>query len=201
MPLEIEIKLRLNDPDALRSQLRAAGAARAGRVLETNQLLDSPSADLFRSGCGLRVRRAADLDVPGRISVTLTYKGPRQPGELKIREERETTVDDESSLLDVLAALGYRPFLVFEKRREVWRLQPCEIVIDQLPILGFFAEIEGSTREDVHAAARAVGLSLEHAVDESYVGLALTQARRGPDGIRRLTFDADHFQTPMSPAP
>ena len=42
----------------------------------------------------------------------------------------------------ILAALGFTPALVYEKRRETWRLGKVEIVIDELSF-GLFMEIEG----------------------------------------------------------
>jgi adenylate cyclase class 2 len=46
----------------------------------------------------------------------------------------------------ILADLGYRPKVVYEKKRETWRLGAAEIVIDELPF-GLFMEIEGSETE------------------------------------------------------
>src|SRR6267142_1599819 len=73
----------------------------------------------------------------------LTYKervGTRT--DIKEQLEFETGLDNPDALEFILEALGYYPALVYEKRRETWRLGSTEIVVDELPF-GLFMEIEG----------------------------------------------------------
>ena len=64
----------------------------------------------------------------------------------------------------ILEALGFTPALVYEKRRQTWRLGKTEIVIDVLPF-GLFMEIEGRATEikAVEAKARTERSAAEHA--------------------------------------
>jgi predicted adenylyl cyclase CyaB len=60
--------------------------------------------------------------------------------------EEETDVADPEAMEAILEALGFTPALVYEKRRQTWRLGKTEIVIDVLPF-GLFMEIEGRVNE------------------------------------------------------
>ncbi len=185
MSVELEIKLRLADPAALRATLAALGAIPLGSVLETNHILDTVQGAVRAGGGVLRVRTLAAA-MPAAL---LTFKGPRGPDSSLPREELETPAADGPTLLRILARLGFHETIRYEKRRESWSLAGCEIVIDELPQLGWFVEIEGPDLPRIHAARRKVGLDNEPEIAESYVGMT---ARLGADcGTRReLTFAA-----------
>lgn len=189
MPTEIEAKFRLDDPDALRERLRGLGAGRVAWHRESNHLYDTPEGRLRRSGCGLRVRVAWSLEVEGAAPTGwLTFKGPRHPGELKVREELESPVDDAAAVMGILERLGWREVVVYEKRREVWHLGACEVTVDELPRLGWWLEIEGPDEETVQATRRALGLEAAALAKDTYVALAAKHGDANADGCRRLVF-------------
>jgi len=172
-PVETEIKLRLDGPDAARRAVTALGASlQKPRHLEDNVLYDDATSSLYGSGQALRLRRA-----DGRAIVT--HKGPRQDrGDgIKGRAETELEVSDGDAFHAILTALGYRPVFRYQKYREAWRWRDVEIVIDETPI-GTFLEVEGPI-ETIHAAARALGRGPADYVDDSYVALF---ARTGAPG-------------------
>ena len=85
MDLEIEAKIKVDSHDAVRARLKELGTAYLGKARETNRILDRKKK-LRKVGCGLRVRQIEVLDGdPGEP--TMTYKGPRQRAELKVRSE------------------------------------------------------------------------------------------------------------------
>jgi adenylate cyclase class IV len=71
----------------------------------------------------------------------------------------------------ILEALGYRPALIYEKRRETWHLAGAVVVIDELPF-GLFAEIEGE-ENSIKEAERL--LELENAEAETATYPQLTK--------------------------
>jgi adenylate cyclase class 2 len=98
-------------------------------------------------------------------NATLTYKR-RIPSASAIKQQREeeTDVADPEAMEAILEALGFTAALVYEKRRQTWRLGKTEIVIDVLPF-GLFMEIEGRVNE-IKAVERKLGLKglkAEHA--------------------------------------
>jgi len=136
MPLEIEKKYRLTakQQEEVRARLPEIGAKREGEDFEVNTLY---TGDAIESGQAiLRLRRIDDRGF-------LTYKervGTRT--DIKEQLELETGLDNPEAIEFILEALGYYPALVYEKRRETWRLDATEIVVDELPF-GLFMEIEG----------------------------------------------------------
>lgn len=198
MGTEIEIKLRLSDAAELRERLAACGARLAGRVLETNAILDTPDNALRAADSALRVRRVGPLRSAERPhesgdSVTpestwLTFKGPRSGRGLRRREELETQVQGVDALMAILARLGLTERVIYEKRREIWRLEGCEVALDELPGLGSFVEIEGPDEQTVLNIRTQLGLERAEGVDATYVELTDRLGRQRPDGVRELRF-------------
>ena len=148
--IEVEKKFRLTkrQRDAVLKRLPAVGAELEGEDFEENTLFNGAALEV--GTCVLRLRR-----VDGKA--TLTYK-KALPGisSFKQRREEETRVEDAEAMEAILVALGFTPALVYEKRRQTWRLANAEIVIDVLPF-GLFMEIEGRVT-DIKAAERKLGL-------------------------------------------
>lgn len=191
MPTEIEAKFRLSEPEAVRGRLRGLGAGRVAWRHESNHLYDTPDGRLRRSGCGLRVRVAWSLETEAAAPAAwLTFKGPRHPGELKVREELESSVDDATAVIGILERLGWREVVVYEKRRELWHLGSCEVAVDELPRLGWWLEIEGPDPDTVQEARRALDLATTTPVKETYVELAAAHGDVDTNGCRRLLFAA-----------
>lgn len=174
MALEIELKVRDADLDAVRESLRRAGGERRGRVFEANAVFDDAAGALRASGVLLRLR--VESGVPGGV-LTLKLPAPGPAG-LKAREERETRVADPDALRGVLEGLGYRVLLRYEKVRETWLLAGCSVCLDHLPF-GDFVELEGPPAAIAEALAR-LGLTGRPASDRDYHALYREHlARRG----------------------
>ncbi len=171
MSVELECKVRVPSLEAVRDELRTAGAKYVGRVLETNRLFDRDDGELKNTGCGLRVRSVEVLDGQGP-GATLTYKGPRTDSAFKCREETEVGIGDPAAMASILHALGYHERVVFEKRRESWVLGSCDIELDELPKLGTFVEVEGPDENAIREALSALGLAAAEVVNDSYVSMA-----------------------------
>jgi adenylate cyclase class 2 len=181
MPLEIEAKMRVSDLAEVRRRLRAASAHADGELLEINRYFDTPDQALLSRDSGLRVRTTASMWQTQTRHV-VTYKGPRQAGELKRREEIEFEVSDADLAGQLLTNLGYQPELSFEKRRETWSLGGCEVVLDELPLIGSFVEIEGPSIDAIESVRRSLGLGDAPLVSDSYIALLVAACRQR--GIR-----------------
>lgn len=192
MPSEIEAKFRIAQPELLRCRLRKLSAVFAGHVLEMNRMFDTSAAQLRTADCGLRIRTCQALGPctpAGAVPPPrLTYKGPRTAGPVKSREELEIDVGDPARLAEILARLGFREVLVYEKRRELWRVMSCEIAVDELPQLGWWVEIEGPDAASIAQVRDQLGLSETSEVRETYVEMAAAHSRPDAHGCRRLAF-------------
>lgn len=160
MPIEIEKKYRLTkkQKEEVLLRLPKIGASRTGEDFEVNILYTGETLDLERSV--LRLRRIGSRAI-------LTYK-ERFPtlSEIKHQREDETSVADPDAMEAILDALGFTPALVYEKRRETWRLGKAEIVIDELPF-GLFMEIEGS-EEQIRKVERDLSIQRLRAETATY---------------------------------
>ena len=170
MPVEIEIKMKVDDLAAVRERLKRLRASHVRDVLETNIFFDTPDRALLASDCGLRLRISRDL-ATGKERLAITYKGPREEGEVKTREEIEVGVDSAEAVVQLLEKLGYVKTLTFEKRRETWKHDKCLIELDRLPHLGSFVEIECPTEELVLHVREKLGLSHVEPITQTYADL------------------------------
>ncbi len=83
--IEREVKLSFPSADAARTAILAAGAtASHARRLQDDTLYDTPDGMLKKKGCIVRIRTERWPD--GSVTARLTFKGPVQPGTMKIRE-------------------------------------------------------------------------------------------------------------------
>ena len=109
---EIEIKLEVRDPRALKRRLAELGFRLVkARHFESNRLLDFPNLALRKAQCVLRLRLA-----DGKC--LLTFKGaPARSRHYKVRAEIETEVEDGEGLKEILELAGLREVFRYDKYR------------------------------------------------------------------------------------
>lgn len=167
--IEREVKLRFNSPEDARAAIVAAGAAPLRcRRLQEDALLDTEDESLRRRQCVLRIRTDSGKSL-------LTFKGPVQPGSMKMREEHETVVSDGEVLQHVFEELGLHVWFRYEKYREEFAAEDVTIAIDETPV-GTYVEIEGGEQGILDMAA-ALGRSPADFILESYRGLFVSHAK------------------------
>ena len=204
MPQEIEIKLKISNPKALRRNLKRLAAqplsAGWGRVHECNVIFDTPEGGLAKHGQLLRIRTEipdakskGSKPVPGRRTL-LTFKRPPAARQVargsapenhrhKVREEIEVEVADADVLTRIFEGLGMRGWFRYEKYRTTFRLPASAkwatgllIELDETPI-GTFVELEGPPAAIDHAA-QELGFSRRDYVLKNYLVLYVEECRR-----------------------
>jgi adenylate cyclase, class 2 len=187
MPIEIEKKYRLPQKRriAVERRLHDLGASSKPVEFEENTLYRGGRLEL--GGCALRLRR-----VGARAILTFKQRLPTKSA-IKHQQEEETEVTDAEAAHAILTALGFRPALVYEKRRTRWHMGRAEIVIDELPF-GLFMEIEASEKEIARVEA-LLGIEDLPAVMETYPMLT---ARLGKNrkGIVEARFRKGRVRSP-----
>jgi adenylate cyclase class 2 len=216
MAQEIEIKLKISDPKALKRELKRLGARPAnggsGRVHEWNVIFDTPEGGLAKHGQLLRIR----IETPETKSkkgtaahakrTVLTFKRPIVVGTApsasaqenhrhKVREEIEVEVADASVLAKIFEGLGMRGWFRYEKYRTTLRLpartswaKGLLIELDETPI-GTFVELEGPPLA-IDRAAQELGYSRRDYVLKSYLALYVEECRRLGQEPRDMLFAA-----------
>ncbi len=170
MSVEHEAKMAVGDHRPVRAALERAEAERVAAMLEENVFYDTADRRLLAAGSGMRLRVHRML-ADGGTNVRMTFKGPKQPGLLKLRREIEFGVDDGDAAGELLAALGYEPIIRFEKRRERWRLGGCVVELDEMPRLGCFVEIEGPDEPTIMSIRQRLGLEDAELIADSYAAM------------------------------
>jgi adenylate cyclase, class 2 len=159
--IEREVKLRFDNPEEARAAILAAGATPLRcRRLQEDALLDTDDEILRRRRCVLRIRTEAGKSL-------LTFKGPVQPGTMKIRDEYETVVGDGEVLQRVLEELGLHVWFRYEKYREEYAAEDVTIALDETPVGTY---VEGG-EEGIQAMTRALGRTTADFILDSYRGL------------------------------
>jgi adenylate cyclase class 2 len=162
----------------LKEKLRGLQAERvAPRAFEDNLVFDR-DGELEAKGCVLRLRT-------DRFGARLTYKGAvSMEGSMRVREERETRVDDGETLRAILESAGFQAVARYQKHREEWRLGAVVVALDHTP-LGDFVEVEGEGADKV---AKRCGLSLDKAERRSYLRLYREYREVHPEAPADMVF-------------
>ncbi len=179
---EVEIKLKVDDPAAIESKLKAIGAALVHpREFEDNQLYDFPDFALKTRGAMLRLR------IQARGSV-LTYKeAPRVEGGAKVRDEMEVSVSEGETMAAMISKIGLRPLFRYQKYRAVWSYSDLLVTLDETPI-GFFIELEGP-KTAIDEVATRLGYKASDYIVKSYLALYQDHLRGRGLPLKDMVFE------------
>lgn len=186
MPIETEIKFRVDDLAALSQRLQAAGfRLHTPRAFESNVLYDTPNRHMRARTEILRIRSYA-----GEWTITHKRLPDAGPGEdrHKHRIETETRVADGAAIEQIFLSLGLVPAFRYEKWRAEWTDGEGHCVVDETPI-GNYAELEGSA-EWIDRVAALLGVDPDRYITLSYGRLFDLWRTERRSGIEDLTFAA-----------
>ncbi len=169
--LEIEVKIRVQDPQKTHEILLSLGASLTKpRYFEENILYDFPEKTLTNKNQALRLRSVGKRNI-------LTYKGePQKSRKFKIRNEFETQVQDKKQTQKILSSLGFKQVFVYQKQRTEYKKKNLKIYLDETKA-GKFLEFEGK-REDIAAFTKKMGFSKDDFIKADYVSLIKEIERR-----------------------
>ncbi|MDH4203178.1 MAG: class IV adenylate cyclase [Phycisphaerae bacterium] len=172
---EIEAKIKVAALEPVISELKELGA----QFLHTMQQIDTYFMDthklLHKNDCGLRIRRQT---INGKQSACITFKGAREKTKYKSRPEYETGIDNVEMMENIFEALGYHKRLVVEKKRSVWRLDACEVCLDELPDLGCFVEVEGADEETISSVLAKLNLQDQPHISKGYASMTAQKRKQ-----------------------
>lgn len=165
MKIEIETKIKVDSFDEVWERLKEHDAELMAKVIQQDTFFVDTENKMIASDRGLRLR----VQIEGGVeTVLLTYKGPRQDTDFKSRQEIEVEVDSFESTEAIFLALGFEKSISFEKKRDLWSLDECDVCLDELPQLGRFVEVEGPSEEKINMVLQKIGLSPSDHIDVSY---------------------------------
>lgn len=185
MAIEIEIKLKVESFEQIIEKLRQIDADFDDDYMQTDYYFDDEEDSLVDSDRCLRFRKQQDH---GKETFELTYKGQRQNHRFKSRREIGIKVDKAEEIMEILTALGYSERLVFEKKRQTWQSDGCEIDLDELPLIGKFVEIEGPNDEAIEMTRKKLGLEHLNHIEHSYAHLMEEKLNQLGEKKRKVAF-------------
>ncbi len=107
----------------------------------------------------------------------LTYKGPREGGKVKAREEIEVSVDDPNAMIAILERVGFEVAASVVKRRVEFTSKEgnVKVCLDEVKDLGTFLEVEviNGSEEDVLKIVEQLGLKGRQLLAKSYLEMLL----------------------------
>jgi len=162
---EVELKARVENPDAVRKAILAAGAELMYRGAMMDRRFDRRGRLEGRDEVvRLRVYHPADKSPEWGV---LGWKGPVQRrGEYRLREEWESRVDDPKAVLVILRHMGYKISLRVDRAVEQYRLGEATLRLEWYPAMDVLMEVEGQP-EAIEGAVRATGLPRDAFLAES----------------------------------
>ena len=158
--MEYELKFKVSGKKGILGKLAQLGAKDLGQRKET---------DIFigQAGRGLRLRKF------GRDGV-VTYKWiVAKKIRAKVRGELETRVSDIDHLLEMFRILGFSETKRREKIRRTFQLGKTLVLIDKIPFMGYFVEVESPSYAALKKAVRQLGLDMKKASSDSYDNIFL----------------------------
>lgn len=177
MAIEVEIKLKIRDRQALAAKLTELGF-RSGRLLrETDVYFRAKHHDFAERDEALRVRETEDLET-GEKMAQLNFKGPKLDDASMTRREMETNVGDGGTVRAILEQIGFTPVIPVEKVRNYFHRGRLTACVDQVTGLGEFLELEILTESEegrsaalteIEEVLRQIGHSMEDTTRISYL--------------------------------
>ncbi|MBD9156953.1 MAG: class IV adenylate cyclase [Lachnospiraceae bacterium] len=177
LAIEVEIKLKIRDRQALAAKLTELGF-RPGRLLrETDVYFCAKHHDFAERDEALRVRETEDLET-GEKTAQLNFKGPKLDDASMTRREMETNIGDGGTVRAILEQIGFTPVIPVEKVRNYFHRGRLTACVDQVTGLGEFLELEILTESEegrsaalteIEEVLRQIGHSMEDTTRISYL--------------------------------
>ncbi len=165
MSNEIEAKIKVPALGPVADALKTLGAEFLHDIRQVDTYFMDLHKLLHKNDCGLRIRREF---TESRHTACITFKGARGKGKYKTRPEYETGVTDAATMEKIFESLGYTKRLTLEKKRGMWRLNGCDVCLDELPRLGCFVEVEGPDESTISATLEKLNLQDQPHISHGY---------------------------------
>jgi predicted adenylyl cyclase CyaB len=171
---ELEIKIQITSEEHFHSIFNACkrlfGSPRS-HIRQLDEYYDTSDRQLKKQDLVIRIRTSVD----GEKKKTIALKSPRidlESGATK-RIELEFVSGEGEQVQEQLLSQGLFSHESAEKERWTFAYQECEIVLDKLPFIGPFIEIEGPSEEAIHEIVSLLELASSPVIRKNYGELML----------------------------
>lgn len=147
--IECEIKLKIKNPEEIRSKLLSLGFTESDQLTETDTYFDNNNGDIRSNDNALRVRETIN-HTDNHKYCQINYKGKKLDDKTMSRPEYEVEVSSAEDMAKILSFLGYYPVSVqVKKKRTTLRDASLTACIDYVEGLGDFLELEAIVANEV----------------------------------------------------
>jgi len=162
MPKEIETKFKIGSPKAFRKKLKKIKAKFVSKEYEQDVYYKKKGI-----GFPVTVIRLRTINKKMGLFTVKVAKSRKKAKTFKIRDEFEISIADTKVFSILLRKLGFIPGFIKEKKRETYLTKGAKIVLDQLPYIGWYTEIEACQKR-IKELALALGLDINKAIPVTY---------------------------------
>jgi len=114
---------------------------------------------------GQNVVRVRDTGKGGLITFKEVVDSKKR---VKVRRETETKVSNVKALIQIFEKVGFKEFKRLEKIRYSFKVAEGLILVDRLPFLGYYLELETKSFSRLQKLAKKVGIDPNQAIISSY---------------------------------
>lgn len=186
---ELEIKIQIGSEElfhAIYESCNKLFGSPTSHVLQLDEYYDTPDGQLKKQDLVIRIRSNGKKK-------TIALKSPRVklPSGMTNRIELEFLSAEGEKVHEQLLRQGLNPNEAAEKERWTFIYDDCEIVLDRLPFIGSFIEIEGPSEVAINKIVGMLDLSSSQIIHKNYGELMMDKFRelRLPLTNIRATFD------------
>jgi len=172
---ELEIKIQISSEDHFQTIYDSCNqlfGAAISHVLQLDEYYDTPDGQLKKQDLVIRIRSNGKKK-------TIALKSPRVelPSGMTSRIELEFLSAEGENVHDQLLSQGLNPNEAAEKERWTFTYDDCEIVLDRLPFIGSFIEIEGPSEAAINKIVHFLDLSSCQVIRKNYGELMMDKFR------------------------
>lgn len=172
---ELEIKIKITSKEhfqAIYESCNKLFGSPISHLIQLDEYYDTPDGQLKKQDLVIRIRSNGEKKI-------IALKSPRieLPSGMTSRIELEFLSAEGEQVQKQLLSQGLHPNEAAEKERWTFIYDDCEIVLDRLPFIGSFIEIEGPSEEAIHKIVDLLNLSSCQIVRKNYGELMMDKFR------------------------
>jgi adenylate cyclase, class 2 len=172
---ELEIKIQIDTQEHFQKVYETCKKLfgdPTSHVLQLDEYYDTPDGQLKKQDLVIRIRSNG-------TKKTIALKSPRidLPSGMTSRIELEFLSAEGEKVHDQLINQGLKPLEAAEKERWTFVTENCEIVLDKLPFIGSFIEIEGPSEAAITEIVHLLDLSSCLVIRKNYGELMMAKFR------------------------
>ncbi len=163
---ELEIKIQISSEELFRTVYDSCNrlfGPPISHILQLDEYYDTPDGQLKKQDLVIRIRSDGKKK-------TIALKSPRMllPSGITNRIELEFVSAAGEEVQEQLLRQGLNSNEAAEKERWTFLYDDCEIVLDKLPFIGSFIEIEGPSESAINKIVSLLNLSSSPIVRQNY---------------------------------